>query len=339
MAEKKPESPFDRDFFDRDFLDIDSSDFKKGGTKMDRSLTALPERLYQALPIAKMTAQELRSKKKLVEVGIKSIEQIGAWRQEILKFLDAVLLSTIDNRSSGGMSDANKIARLKAKTNIPAMRMPTASTIDAEMIVNCTVEDIRDHLDREMKAEIVRFEEDLYSILDGLVRSQLAGSIEWLNESVCKFRHYRRIVQDTERAVRCSVQLMNASEKPLPAADTPIPERIKELLGAIPSWLGSKVRVVTGDCLRVDISESDPDKPELAVQQHTVFNHIAAVVLDDCYVLTGWDQNEALPAAEQHKKAKKEAVVDGCWTIIGLILGLYFIYFVYAVIKGVFFDH
>jgi hypothetical protein len=110
-----------------------------------------------------------------------------------------------------------------------------------------------------------------------------------------------------------------------------IPQRVRDLLDAIPPWLGPEVEIVDGELFRTDVTQ-EHSKTKEWVETQTYYHEDPALTLADYFVLGSWrgaDREAELKRLDRkktkhqkHLRAQSQAAQARCWGHAGKALWL-----------------
>ena len=284
-------------------------------SRFSNQVSNLRSHLWDQLPLTGLQPAKSAQLSHLLDSYSSGSERIERWRGEVDTLLTAICTSCVygmgfdsDSLREAMQAEADKLMQPIARSSIMAPEVVNAKLAEMQIAV------VHDALLDASSTSLDAFLTHMLGSFAVLYRSQTIGSIEWTNDSTCRFEYPRLEVSEDgfeeEYGYDGFIEEVTETEKfkcvdlsiehfihraqidyqnRLPAS-APLPA--EHVWRAIPDFLTKYSSIVKGDIFRQRETECESWESTVVstqIRADSILNHAdPAIVLFDQLVLTGW---------------------------------------------------
>lgn len=169
----------------------------------------LANEIYNRLPLVELkfnsalveeNSQDCKSR--IIEIYVKSVEQLKSQHAEFSDFLKVVIQTNFEFRYEGipftehqEKVTAQKLNKLRQKIQVPVLK--SGEVLRAKNVVLDSSE-LLNRLKYEIRDMTVSFCQGLYDSLQQMVNHEMLGVVEWSDQHTCQFHFFReQLIQNT----------------------------------------------------------------------------------------------------------------------------------------------
>ena len=300
-----------------------SQSLQRGGqvSRVEAGFRSIRSDIWSDLPLPALQPRSDATHKNIIDVYSDSHERLERYRDEGNELLEAICIAntlSYEDHSLVHEILTKEVAKQFTPIQIPSL--PVDQQVGAELgrtDVMVAYSTLATALANSLDEFLVGFANGL-ATLHG---AQTVGSIEWTNESMCRFTYTLKeilpsaVVEEVTRTSKRSIDrtwtkesadyvtvswymehhLTRGKMKSRLGLPRDSPPRAQRMWDTLPIWLADHVGVVQGDLLRKhanEVARWDDSVVRESYQEEVLPQADPAITLFDQLVLTAWDQKE-----------------------------------------------
>ena len=306
----------------------------------------LIESIWRRLPFADT---ECVGKEELLEGYAASLQLLQQFHGELDELLKALCRASVRKQHVGKLEAEEMAVEVDRIVDVMYRHgnlrpLPIDNAVNAQLLSKPT-EVVQQQLTSSLRRIATSLATQTFCLLDRLTDRNVTGVIQWTDPSTCSFHFFTESLTQTsddptvsERNVwngaateihtiqhrsgehihvraRHEHHLIDARESPLGDPEVSVPPEIRPLVVAIPAWLRSIARFVSGTQIRADVVEQERKAnrwlKEVIVSRRVQILRDPGIVIEN-FVLTGWGEREIEEAdrRQQQEIARAEFAME-----------------------------